>query len=317
MRPPEHWHTRRQRSISPWAIAAAIAVVLVLALAFWYLPRGDRAPTTASGACGVLDDACPPEPTSEVLAAVGAPALTGRAAAVMEASCGELLYAVNENVRLAPASLTKMMTALIVTEHAGLDQLIDVRVNSELLVASTGSTVMGLHPGLQLSVRDLLHGLLLASGNDAAIALAQEVGGSEDAFVELMNDEAADLGLDNTHFTNAHGLDDPALYMSAVDAARLGRALLARDDLAPIVRTVHYQPVWDGPEVWNSNELLALYPESIGVKIGYTEQAGQTIVAAAERDGRRIIVSVLGAWDRYSDTINLFEWAFENTEPAC
>jgi D-alanyl-D-alanine carboxypeptidase (penicillin-binding protein 5/6) len=97
----------------------------------------------------------------------------------------------------------------------------------------------------------------------------------------------------------------------------LGSALLAHPELAAMVRTERYQPAWDGPEVWNGNALLDLYPEAIGIKIGYTEKAGQTIVAAAERDGRRLIVSVLGTWDRYADAIALFEWAFAETERAC
>jgi D-alanyl-D-alanine carboxypeptidase len=317
MRPPEHWHSpRRQRSVSPWGVVAAIAAVLVVVLAFVCVPSGEDTSSTASGGCAVFDT-CTPAPTSQVLASTAAPALTGGAAAVLEAPCGALIYGLNEEVELPPASLTKMMTAIVVADEVSLERAVNVRVNSELLVASTGSTVMGLQPGLQMSVRDLLYGLLLASGNDAAIALAQEVGGSEAAFVELMNDTAGDFDLEHTRFTNPHGLDQAGLYMSAEDAARLGSEVLARPDLAAIVGTLHYQPVWDGPEVWNSNELLSLYPEAMGVKIGYTEQAGQTIVAAAERGGRQLIVSVLGAWDRYSDAINLLEWAFANTESAC
>ncbi len=248
---------------------------------------------------------------------VPAPKITGRAAAVVEDSCGALLYGRNADERLAPASLTKITTALVAVEHADLSRMVDVRVNSGLMVASTASTVMGLEPGMRLSMRDLLYGLLLPSGNDAAVAIAEGVAGSVSAFVDLMNAKAEELGLENTHFANPHGLDEAGLYTSAFDAAMLGRALLREPELAAIVATKRYQPAWDGPELWNGNALLDLYPEAVGVKIGYTEKAGQTIVAAADRDGRRLIVSVLGGWERYSDAIALFEWAFANTTSPC
>ena len=103
----------------------------------------------------------------------------------------------------------------------------------------------------------------------------------------------------------------------AYDLTRLGRELLRRPELAVIVASESYQPAWDGPQLWNGNALLARYPEAVGVKIGYTERAGQTIVAAAERDGRRLIVAVLAAWDRYADAVALLEWAFAETAPAC
>ena len=245
------------------------------------------------------------------------PEITGEAAAVIEQSCGALLYGRNAHERLAPASLTKIVTALVAEERADPSEMVDVQVDSALLNASTGSSVMGLKPGQQLSMRDLLYGLLLPSGNDAAIAIAQHVGGSEAAFVSLMNREAQELGLPNTHFVNPHGLDEAGLYTSAFDIAILGRELLARPALAKIVGTPTYQPAWDGPPIWNANRLLYDYPESLGVKTGYTVDAGQTMVAAAERDGRTVIVSVMGAWDRYADAVGLLEWAFASTTSPC
>jgi D-alanyl-D-alanine carboxypeptidase len=176
---------------------------------------------------------------------------------------------------------------------------------------------MGLQPGMQMSMRDLLYGLLLPSGNDAAIAIAEHVAGSVPAFVELMNAKAGELELRNTHFANPHGLDDPDHYTSAHDIAVFGRELLRRPELAEIVRSMEYQPAWDRPAFSNGNRLLFDYPESIGIKIGFTDEAGQTIVAAAERGGRRIIVSVLGSSTVYQDAVALFEWAFSDTTSAC
>jgi D-alanyl-D-alanine carboxypeptidase (penicillin-binding protein 5/6) len=319
MRPPDHWHLRRRRPERLWwALVLAAALVVVGALLLRFRPSGGEAePSTISTECAVGADCAPDGEAATFAGDIPPPRITGRAAAVIEDSCGALLYGRNAHQRLAPASLAKIATALVAVERGDVSEMVDVRVNSALLVASTASTVMGLEPGLRLSLRDLLHGLLLPSGNDAAIAIAEHVGGSVPAFVELMNGRAEELGLRNTHFANPHGLDEPGLYTSAFDVAMLGRALLAQPELAAIVATQSYQPAWDGPQLWNGNALLDLYPEAVGVKIGYTEQAGQTIVAAAEREGRRVIVSVLGSWDRYSDAIALFEWAFAETEPAC
>jgi D-alanyl-D-alanine carboxypeptidase (penicillin-binding protein 5/6) len=125
------------------------------------------------------------------------------------------------------------------------------------------------------------------------------------------------LGLEDTHFASPHGLDDPDTYTSAFDIAMLGRELMRQPELATIVRTRVYQPAWDGPPVWNGNRLLSLYPDSVGVKIGFTDDAGGTIVAAAERDGRVLIASVLGSAGIYQDAITLLEWAFASAPSVC
>jgi len=245
------------------------------------------------------------------------PLITALAAAVIDEPCGAVLHELNSGMRLPPASLTKIATALVVTDQVDLVETVTVKVSGSELSASTDATVMGIEPGQRLGVVDLLYGMLLPSGNDAAIALAQYVSGSETAFVELMNDKAAQMGLSDTQFTNPHGLDDPGLYTSAYDIAMLGRELLRDPALAHIVRTQSYQPAWDGLPVQNHNLLLSLYPGALGVKTGYTDLAGQTLVAAAERNGRRIIVSVLGSQDVYVDVIALLDWGFEGAPSAC
>lgn len=295
---------------------------VALALAAWCWPSGGsstpqlRAELAGGGCAGGAN--CVVASVSDFSAGDTPPAPPrGRSAVVIEASCDALLYSHNPDLRLPPASLTKVATALVAIDHSALSDMVAVQVNSALLAASTGSTVMGLEPGMRLSMRDLLYGLLLPSGNDAAIAIAQAAAGSVPSFVDLMNEKAAALGLSNTHFSNPHGLDEANLYTSARDIAELGRALLAQPELAAIVRVKEEQPAWDGPEVRNGNELLDTYPGAIGVKIGYTEQAGQTIVAAAQRDGRTVIVSVLSSPDRYGDATSLLDWAFAHTQPAC
>ena len=325
MRPPEHWHLRQRRQPRRWPRLAALAALAIAAVAIgaWYWPSGggEAQPQLTSSVLGSGCQggaSCDPAPAADFSAGdIAPPRIRGRGAVAIEASCGALLFSHNPDLRFAPASLTKITTALVAVDHASLTSTVDVQVNSALMAASTGSTVMGLEPGMRLSMRDLLYGLLLASGNDAAVAIAQAVSGGVPSFVALMNAKAAALGLQNTHFTNPHGLDETGLYTSARDIAELGRALLAQPELAAIVRTRRYQPAWDGPEVWNGNELLDTYPGAIGVKIGYTERAGQTIVAAADRGGRRVIVSVLSSWDRYGDATALLDWAFASTQPAC
>jgi len=323
MRPPDDWHIIRRRSAPPWWLALPAGVALVVALAIGMCTSGgSTSPPSSAANDPCATDGCPTA-TDEgpVYSGSGsesaAPPVTGEAAAVLDVDCGTLLYGKNASERLPPASLVKIATALVAIERGDLDRVVPIKVNSELLVASTASTVMGLEPGQRLTMRDLLHGLLLASGNDAAIAIAEEIAGNEPAFVELMNAKAAELGLADTHFSNSHGLDEPKLYSSAFDMALLGRALLANGELAAIVRTKSYQPSWDGPMVWNGNGLLDLYPWALGIKIGLTEDAGQTIVAAAEAQGRTLIVTVLGSQSRYSDAIALFEWAFAETGSAC
>ncbi len=322
MRPHAHWHLNHGRNKNRWwaaAVVAALVLVAVVALQVRAFAGGGGPGDAldASNRCGTPLECAQQAQGPTFGAEPAASEASGRAVAVVEASCGALLYGQREDVRLKPASLTKIATALVAYERSDLEASVNVRVNSGLLVASTGSTVMGLKPGVELTMRDLMHGLLLVSGNDAAIAIAEEVAGTTSRFVELMNAKAAELGLSDTHFTNPHGLDEAGLYTTAYEVALLGRALLAEPELAGIVSATSYQATWEGPLLYNGNALLERYPGAVGVKIGYTEGAGQTIVAAAERDGRRLIVTVLGSLDRYADAIALFDWAFENTQPSC
>ena len=202
------------------------------------------------------------------------------------------------------------MTAAVALDHTSANKRIVVDVDGAKLHDETLSTVKGLRPGMELSLLDLLYGLLLPSGNDAAISIAKGVGGSEKHFVELMNAKVSSLGLEDTHFTNPHGLTEDGLYSSAYDMAMLSRYVMQNDTLRQVVSTVSWQPRWDGPPVWNGNEFISKYDGADGVKIGYTEEAQQTIVASATRDGRRIIASLMRSQDRYTDSERVLDWAF-------
>ncbi|MDP3768992.1 MAG: hypothetical protein Q8S13_13325, partial [Dehalococcoidia bacterium] len=181
MRSPEGWPPaprRRTRLLLPWLLAAAVAVALAVVLALQLRPSSVDAPPLASTApsedCALGDclAAAPPGPAAPP--AGPAPEITAQAAAVVEDSCGALVYGKSADLQLPPASLTKLATALVAVERTpDLSRKVDVRVNSGLLAASTNSTIMGFRPGVRLSMRDLLAGLLLVSGNDAAIAIAE------------------------------------------------------------------------------------------------------------------------------------------------
>jgi D-alanyl-D-alanine carboxypeptidase len=250
---------------------------------------------------------------------VAAPEVSAEAVAIIDRSCGALLYGKNERARLPPASLTKIVTAIVVEERADLASMVDVKVSAKEM-ARRGSSVMGVEPGMQVSVIDLLYGLFLPSGNDAALALADHVSGSASAFAGLMNEKARRLGMVDTNFTNPHGLDNSGLYSTAYDMAIAGRAFLDRPLLAQISVTPTYKPTiadWSDFQIRNGNRLLQTYPGAFGVKIGYTTRAKQTIVAAAVRDGREIIVSLLRSDDRYKDSTALLDWAFAYTPRGC
>ena len=311
-------------SASILAFALPVVVVLATIVGVVWLSGGSGASCQGTS----CNSALAPAPTA--LRAVASPTprptpappprVTGLGAAILEEPCGKTVYAFNEHTTYPPASLTKMMTALVAAQKGDMSQLVTSPIDGGQLSAATDGTVVGLTVGQQLSLRDLLYGLLLRSGNDAALAIAVAIGGGESGFVKMMNDEAKTLGLTDTNFTNPHGLDDPHLYTSAYDIARIGIELLSNPDLAQIVKTQEYTPVspgWtDGP-LENINLFLTQFPGAIGIKTGYTDTAGQTIVAAAERDGRTLVVSVMHSGDEYVDAGALLDWAFDNTAPAC
>ncbi len=201
-------------------------------------------------------------------------------------------------------------------ESAKPSDIVDIRITGWDLAADDGSSIMGIEAGMRLTVEDLVHGMLLVSGNDAALALAGHFGGTA-RFVEMMNARVKRLGLANTHFANPDGRDNPAHYSSALDMALLGRALLQDPALRSIVNTKSYLPHWNGRVLWNNNEMIYAYNDAVGVKIGYTEGAEFTIVTGIERDGRLLIASVFGSWNLYTDPVRLLNWAFANTRSAC
>jgi serine-type D-Ala-D-Ala carboxypeptidase (penicillin-binding protein 5/6) len=248
---------------------------------------------------------------------VAPPELLSNSAVLMEAGCGEVIYSRNARDRREPASLAKIATALAVKHGASLTDMVPITVDGWHLTVENNSSIMGLKPGMLLTVEELLWGLLLPSGNDAAIQLGLHVG-SEGRLVDLMSQEVQKLGLTDTHLMNPHGLDAPGAYSTPFDMAVLGRELLQDPLLSQMVRTQFREEPWhEQGRLWNGNSLLYSYDGAIGIKTGYTEEAGWNIVSAAERGGRTLIVSVFDSKDIYWDSTRLLDWAFANVDSVC
>ena len=233
-----------------------------------------------------------------------ASALSACRAAVLDADTGEVCFARNASEHALIASTTKIMTGLLIAEDCDPDAVVTVPQEA---VGIEGSSLY-LKAGEQLTVRALLYGLLLHSGNDAAVALALAHSGSVGAFVEAMNGRARELGLRDTHFTNPNGLDAPEHYSTALDLARLTRAALQVPAFAEVVAT--RQITIEARSFTNHNRLLWSLDGAIGVKTGFTRAAGRTLVSAVERNGRRLIAVTLCAPDDWQDHACLYDEAF-------
>ncbi len=240
--------------------------------------------------------------------ASGPPEMGAEAAILVDLDDGAVLYEKDARTRRPPASLTKAVTALVVRDRYDLDEIVAARD----VAASTRGSRLGLETGMAFTVRDLLYALLLRSGNDAAVALAEHHPLGYDHFIELMNEKARSLGAFDSAFRNPHGLDADGHYSSAYDMAIFGRQLLADPLLAEIVSTPRHTIAWpDGTEktIPNGNKLLTQREDAIGVKTGFTNRAGRCLLAAAHTDEGTILSVVLRAEDHYADTLSLWSYA--------
>lgn len=233
-------------------------------------------------------------------------AVSAKAAILMHADSGRVLYEKNADEHMLIASTTKIMTAIVALEHCELDDLVEVDSRSAGIEGSS----MYLKAGESYTVEDLLYGLLLVSGNDAASALALHVADSMEEFAELMNAKAAELGMTESSFKNAHGLDEEGHYSTARDMAKLAAYCMGNEDFARIAGTVSHT-VGEQTLV-NHNRLLREYDGCLGLKTGYTMAAGRTLVTCAERDGARYVCVTLNDPDDWDDHKALYDWAFAN-----
>ena len=226
---------------------------------------------------------------SPALASV--PTVSAQAAIMIDGSTGQVLYEKNSRQHMYPASTTKILTAIIAIERGRLDDTVIVSRHAFDQEGTTAYLEVGEHRTLE----ELLYGMMLPSGNDAAMAIAEHIGGSADGFVDMMNEKAKALGALDSHFVTPSGLHDPDHYTSARDLALIARYAMTDPIFARIVSTHEYTlPGGAQPRHFiNLNKLLWTYPEATGVKTGYTPEAGHTLVGAAERNGRKLIVVLM------------------------
>ena len=240
--------------------------------------------------------------------AADVPSVSARSA-ILVSSYGEVLFDKNADERLPMASTTKIMTCILAIENCDLDEVITVTPASAGIEGSS----LYMKEGDVTTVRDMLYAAMLRSANDAASALAIHVSWSEEEFAALMNDKAGSLGMNDTHFTNPHGLPDKEHYTSARDFARLAAYAMENETFAKIASTQEYVVTINGEDrkpIKNHNRLLFTYDGCIGVKTGYTRSSGRCLVSAAERDGVRLICVTLSDSNDWRDHTALLDYGF-------
>jgi serine-type D-Ala-D-Ala carboxypeptidase (penicillin-binding protein 5/6) len=237
-----------------------------------------------------------------------APPVAAPAAAVLDRETGALLWSRESETPRAMASLTKLMTAVVALERSDPSRVLEVR--AEDLGGDPAESRMGLIPGARLSLIELLHGLLISSGNDAAQVISREVGGDREAFVGWMNEKAGALGLDETRFANPTGLDAPGHQSSVRDLAVLADYALRYPLIKQVTQTAHHtaRDSAGRPYALTSTNQLTLSGEARGVKTGRTPAAGECLIALEEVGGREILSVVLASPDRFAETKTLFSW---------
>ncbi len=278
---------------------AAVALTLLLTASIW----------VALGAVPAVGATLPPPPT-----------IAAKSAKLVDASTGQVLYAVDSDERMAPASITKIMTMLLVMEQVkagkiSLDDVVTVSTEASLM----GGSQVYLKEHERVSVRDLMAATAIRSANDASFALAELVAGTADDFVWMMNQRAAELGMSNTHFTNPEGLDHPDHYTTAADIAVMSRELVAYPEV------LEWTSTWIGKmrdgtyDLFNTNRLIKEYEGADGLKTGHTDKAGYCLAGTAQRGGVRLIAVVMGTAgekERVSETAKLLDYGFRNFERA-
>ena len=248
-------------------------------------------------------------------------AAQAKSAIMMEASTGHVIFKKNENERLPMASMTKMMTLLLIMDNISSGNLKwDEKVKTSEHAASMGGSQIFLEPGEEMTVEELVKGICIGSGNDAAVAMAERIGGTEEEFVKMMNKKAQNLGLKNTNFVNACGLDDDNHYSSAKDMAVIAYELVKYDKILEYTGTYEdYLRKNSDKSFWlvNTNKLVRYYSGVDGLKTGYTKKAGYCITTTAKKNNMRLITVVMGEETsaiRNSETTQMLDYGFNSYE---
>lgn len=238
------------------------------------------------------------------------PEITAKSAIVIEAATGKVLYEKNAEERRYPASTTKVITLITALEYGKLNDIVTASANS----AATEGSSLWLSQGEQLKLLDMLYGIMLISGNDATVAVAEHISGSVENFAKLMTKKAHSLGAVNSNFTNTSGLPDENHYSTAHDLAKITAYGYKNPMFAQIVSTQHKVIPWPGKDhdrdLYNENKMLWLYDGANGVKTGYTDAAGRCLISGAKRNGIQLIVVVLDSERMWDDSITLLDYGF-------
>jgi D-alanyl-D-alanine carboxypeptidase (penicillin-binding protein 5/6) len=240
-----------------------------------------------------------------------------KSAVLMDVDTGTIILQKNANEKLPPASITKVMTMLLIMEAIDQGKIkMDEKVRTSEYAASMGGSQIFLQSGEEMTVKEMLKGIAMASGNDASVAMAEKIAGSEEAFVQMMNERAKQLGMNNTHFANSNGLPVADHYSSAFDIALMSRQLLLHPEITQFtgayqdyLRKDSAKPFW----LVNTNKLVRFYAGADGLKTGFTAEARFCLSATAKRDNLRVIAVVLGEPDtktRNGEVSKLFDYAF-------
>lgn len=244
----------------------------------------------------------------------GLPRISADAAVLMDAVTGDVLLDKQAHKRRPPASTTKIMTAILGLELGRPDEIVTVSSKA----AAVGESTIHLDPGEKAVLYELITGALIKSGNDACVAIGEQIAGSEERFVRMMNQKALFLGAKDTHFENTNGLPNKNHYSTAYDLALIARYGLSLPSFSSITRQketeIHFLEPDFMMDLRNTNKLLWNYPYADGVKTGTTNAAGKCLVASATKNGRQLIAVVLHAPDRFGDAQRMLEWGFNQTE---
>lgn len=237
------------------------------------------------------------------------PGVSANNAILMEQSSGNVLFEKNAHEKQSIASITKVMTAIIAIESGQMDEMAKT---SRRAIYTEGSSIY-LEQGEKMTIEDLVFGLMLRSGNDAAVTISEHIGGSVEGFVYLMNEKARWLGMTNTHFDNPHGLESDDHYSTAYDMALLMRYALDNAQFKKVTKTTSHKAKSRSYAWQNKNKLLTQYYDyCIGGKTGFTKKAGRTLLSAATKNNMDLIAVTLNAPDDWRDHIGMYEWGFDN-----
>lgn len=240
------------------------------------------------------------------------PTMNAESSILIDVHSGRILYSFNSHKKLPMASTTKIMTALVALENSNLNN--EIKIKSES-VEVEGSSIY-LYEEEKITIEDLLYGLMLRSGNDAAMAIAEHVGGDSDSFIDLMNNKAKEIGALNTNFTNPHGLENENHYTTAEDLGIITKEALKNEVFKEIVSSKSWIANRNkNNHFYNKNKTLWQYEGGDGVKTGYTKRAGRCLVSSATKNGMQLISVVLNDGDWFNDCYNLLDYGFDNYRP--